>query len=795
MQPPKRPDYGTKGRLIALRANFLCLNTSPELSDLYHYDVEITPDKCPKEIKRDIVNEAIKKYKNTVFQGHHPAFDGERNLYSRIELPVRVKLNVQLPGGDGGRDRHLEVRIQFAGSVSLLELNNFLSGKQDVKRPHGTVQALNTVVRQMPSLSNTSVGKLLFPIGGQGRFLGEGCERKFGFTLSVRPSGWKAMLVNIDVSAKGFYKELAVVPDFLYDTLGLKLNNLKDCKYEVDRGKLEKVICGLRIQTTHAASIKRKYRVWGVSAKSAERMQFDVTDEGTGRTYKTTVAEYFKDRHKVTLRYPHLPCLRVGQKKGTYLPLEVCTVIPCERKHLSEQQITNMIRSTARPAPEQQRDIQHWAQEMTRESNEYLRNEFQTSLNSEMVKVEGHVLPAPRINLGPQDLPLVPRDGSWDMRNKSLHDGARIDQWALACFDRGCREEQLRNFSGQMANVSSRQGLRMSEQPVVVAYGRGIRDVESLFSKWVVDFPGLQLIMAVLPERDKQIYPELKRVGDNVIGIPTQGVQSKNVYSCKPHLCANLALKINSKLGGINHVIAAVVASMDANATKYYARVRAQNHRNGKAAQEIINDLAAMVRELLIEFYKANRKLKPSKIIFYRDGVSEGKFDQVLVHEVRAVQQACMDLEKAYRPRITFVVVQKRHHTRLYCENQRDEVGKARNVPPGTTVDSGITHPYEFDFYLCSHNGIQGTSRPKHYHVLYDDNSFTADALQQLTYQLCHLYARSTRSVSMPAPAYFAHLVAFRARHHVTGNGSVDLENTTKAIEVNAKMKGAMYFT
>ena len=33
--------------------------------------------------------------------------------------------------------------------------------------------------------------------------------------------------------------------------------------------------------------------------------------------------------------------------------------------------------------------------------------------------------------------------------------------------------------------------------------------------------------------------------------------------------------------------------------------------------------------------------------------------------------------------------------------------GKSCNVPPGTTVDTVITHPHDFDFYLCSHAGIQ----------------------------------------------------------------------------------------
>ena len=44
-------------------------------------------------------------------------------------------------------------------------------------------------------------------------------------------------------------------------------------------------VTGGRIQTNHAGTIKRKYTVWGVSEKSANRKYFDVTDEDTGRTY------------------------------------------------------------------------------------------------------------------------------------------------------------------------------------------------------------------------------------------------------------------------------------------------------------------------------------------------------------------------------------------------------------------------------------------------------------------------------------------------------------------------------
>ena len=59
---------------------------------------------------------------------------------------------------------------------------------------------------------------------------------------------------------------------------------------------------GIRIQTTHAATMKRKYTVWGVSGHSAEKLQFEIEDGATGRKSQTTVAQYFNDRYKLHLR-------------------------------------------------------------------------------------------------------------------------------------------------------------------------------------------------------------------------------------------------------------------------------------------------------------------------------------------------------------------------------------------------------------------------------------------------------------------------------------------------------------
>ena len=125
--------------------------------------------------------------------------------------------------------------------------------------------------------------------------------------------------------------------------------------------------------------------------------------------------------------------------------------------------------------------------------------------------------------------------------------------------------------------------------------------------------------------------------------------------------------------------IAAVVASKDSYPTLYNAEVRIQR-------KEIILDLKEMVKTLLKKFH-ASTRVKPDKIIFYRDGVGEGQFREVLAYELSAIQKACLELQADYTPAITFIVVQKRHRARFFAVDRKDQKGKSMNIPAGTVVD------------------------------------------------------------------------------------------------------------
>jgi len=220
--------------------------------------------------------------------------------------------------------------------------------------------------------------------------------------------------------------------------------------------------------------------------------------------------------------------------------------------------------------------------------------------------------------------------------------------------------------------------------------------------------------------------------------------------------------------------VSSVVGNLDDSFMRYAASVRVQKHRRESI---VAGHLDQLVKERLMEYHKSmmtenaknktSKPTQPKRIVIFRDGVAEGQFQEVLREELGGIRQACKDLDPSYRPKLTLIVAQKRHHTRFFPGAQGPVSGRASNIVPGTVVDKDITHPDQFEFYLCAHHGIQGTSRPIRYHVIHDDSDFSADHIQAMTFYLCHMYARCTRAVSIPAPVYYADLACRRARAHI----------------------------
>jgi len=72
-----------------------------------------------------------------------------------------------------------------------------------------------------------------------------------------------------------------------------------------------------------------------------------------------------------------------------------------------------------------------------------------------------------------------------------------------------------------------------------------------------------------------------------------------------------------------------------------------------------------------------------------------------------AILRAVKKINPNYNPQITFLVVQKRHHTRFFPDPRNKMTDNNGNVPPGFVVDTKITHPRDIDFFLVSHQSIQ----------------------------------------------------------------------------------------
>ncbi|AES65969.2 eukaryotic translation initiation factor 2c [Medicago truncatula] len=812
---PCRPGYGQLGTKCLIKANHFLVDIS--VSDLSHYNVKIIPEVCSSKTRKAVISELVRVHKNTDLANRLPVYDGGRNLYTAGLLPFTYKeFSVILSEEDyvtgGTREQEFKVGIKFATSVRMQQLRELLSGKQ-VDTPQEALSVFDIVLKEVAAQSYISIGRNFYsPDLRKPQQLGGGIESWRGFYQSIRPTQM-GLSLNIDMSSMAFIEPLPVI-DFVAQILGKDVHSkpLSDA----DRVKIKKALRGVKVEVTHRGNFRRKYRISGLTSQPTRELIFPLDEQMNMKS----VVDYFQEMYGYTIKYSHLPCLQVGsQRKLNYLPMEACKIVRGQRqtKGLNEKQITSLLKFSCQRPREQETDILQTIEQNNYENNPYAK-EFGISIDKKLASVEARVLPSPWLKYhdSGREKEHLPQVGQWNMLNKKVINGSNVRYWACINFSRSVQESTAHGFCQQLVQMCQITGLEFSQEPVIPVYSARPDQVKKAL-KYVhttaldkLDGKELELLIAILPDNNGSLYGDLKRICETDLGLISQCCLAKYVFKINRQYLANVALKINVKMGGRNTVlldalswriplvsdiptiifgadvthaesgddsgpsIAAVVASQDwPEVTKYAGLVCAQPHR-----EELIQDLfkswkdpqrgvvyGGMIRELLLSFKRATGQ-KPLRIIFYRDGVSEGQFYQVLLYELDAIRKACASLEPSYQPPVTFVVVQKRNHTRLFPNNHddRNSTDTSGNILPGTVVDSKICHPTEFDFYLCSHAGIQGTSRPAHYHVLWDENNFSPDEIQSLTNNLCYTYARCTRSVSVVPPAYYAHLAAYRAR-------------------------------
>ncbi|KAL7131267.1 hypothetical protein ABFS83_13G187100 [Erythranthe nasuta] len=805
IQPIRRPDKGgiLSIRSIPLLANHFPINFNPQ-NTIFHYDVDVKPmSSSPNDsklTKKKLRKSELRFIKDQLFSGEDQlktAYDGEKSIFSAV--PLREgQFQVDISQGEDVRSGSYTFVIKLVNELKLSKLRDYLRGNLSYV-PRDILQGMDLVMKENPSRKRIAVGRSFFSPDFRSRDdFRNGLAAYRGLQQSLKPT-LQGLALCLDYSVLAFRKPWPVMEFLKEHFKGFQVQDVKKSRRAVNDA-----LRGLKVTVTHRRT-KQKYTVAGLSEEDTCDIYFDLVDmEGKNPPQRTSLVKYFKEKWGKDIVYQNIPCLELGKgSKSNKVPMEFCVLVEGQRypKENLDRNTAVLLKNISLADPGERRDT---INEMVRSDDgpcgDVARN-FGFQLDRNMTKVSGRVIGSPDLKLGaPRPVKVDAVKCQWNLLGKSFVDAKPIERWALLDLTGGDRYKlQEHIFISNLIGRCRSLGNRI-EEPVVYRLARmsdlsSVNRVEKLL-KGIMEESNrisegkLQLIVCVMTKKDPG-YKNLKWVSETKLGVVTQCCLSGS--ASKPQgqdqYFANLCLKINAKLGGnnfevagkfthfdardhvmfigadVNHPapmnsscpsIAAVVATVNwPAANKYAARVSPQKHRCEK-----IENFGAMCLDLVNTYAKFN-KVKPKGIVVFRDGVSEGQFEMVLSQELLDLKNSIYDGD--YQPSITLVVAQKRHQTRLFIDNGNSG-GRIGNVPPGTVVDTRIVHPLDFDFYLCSHYGALGTSKPTHYYVLWDENSFTSDQLQKLINDMCYTFVRCTKPVSLVPPVYYADLVAYRGR-------------------------------
>ena len=199
---------------------------------------------------------------------------------------------------------------------------------------------------------------------------------------------------------------------------------------------------------------------------------------------------------------------------------------------------------------------------------------FGISVGTEMAVVPGRVLVRPRLLYSCDAPATIDAGASWNLWGVKFAVGARLDKWAVlviqdgGTFDfKGARDPELRRITKGFRNMCNNSGMQVQPlgEQAYAAVGLpppgnnrfrddAIGEIEQAM-RGLMEQAAPKLVLVMLSNEDKAIYNGLKWLCDVKLDIATVCMQSEKVRRDRgqPQYFANVALKANMKMGGINH--------------------------------------------------------------------------------------------------------------------------------------------------------------------------------------------------------------------------------------------------
>ncbi|KAH0425471.1 piwi domain-containing protein [Colletotrichum camelliae] len=557
-----------------------------------------------------------------------------------------------------------------------------------------------------------------------------------------------------------------------------------------------------------------------------------------------------------------LPLVNLGtSSKPMFFPAERCTIIAGQpvRSKLSGDETTAMLdfacRSPFANAVSLERDSA-----AALGLDEPILKDFGITVDRRLLTVIARELPPPVVRYA-DDRALHTRSGSWNLGGvKIVKPGPKITNWNWVRITEGpnprVSTEEVGESVQKFVDFLNESGVAIDTQvpntahQITVHRSTTTEDIRRAFAA-IADYTTPAkgttkgfFLLVILPRQNTTLYGAVKSLADVHFGFHTICSVERKFLQNNSQIFANIGLKWNLKNGGNNHAVkdtSDVVTSGKAMIVGYDVTHPTNMSNDRSAAPSLLGMVASVDRDLgqgpavaweqpsrqemlgdeLTEHFKSrlalwrerNQNTLPEFIIIYRDGVSESQFTQVLEIELPMIRKACGQLyPPKQRPKLAIIVSVKRHQTRFYPTSDQNMDPKSRNIKNGTVVDRGVTQACVWDFFLTAHTALKGTARPAHYTVLMDEifrekygvGVPAADQLEKITHNLCYLFGRATKAVSICPPAYYADILCDRARLHrphlfdesdaastATGSQTAAPSNAT---QVHPNLRDTMYY-